>query len=53
MIMPNVTIMNFIIMMVVVTIIPNLLFFIVFHKTEEFRFVNGIVQNIIKRHKGK
>ena len=52
-IMPNVTIMNFIIMMVVVTIIPNLLFFIVFHKTEEFRFVNGIVQNIIKRHKGK
>lgn len=52
-IMPTVTIVNFIITMAVVTIIPNLLFFIVFHKTEEFRFVIGIVQNIIKNHKGK
>lgn len=50
---PNVTIVNFIIMMAIVTIIPNLLFFIVFHRTEEFRFVTGIVQNIIKSRKGK
>ena len=52
-IMPNVTIVNFIIMMAVVTIIPNLLFFIVFHRTEEFRFVAGIIQSFIKGRKSK
>ena len=52
-IMPTVTIVNFIITMAVVTIIPNLLFFIVFHRTEEFRFVAGIIQSFIKGRKSK
>lgn len=47
-IMNSVTVVSFICMMAVVATIPNIIFFLVFHRTEEFVFVASTARNIIK-----
>lgn len=48
-IMYNLTIFNFILMMVVVTLVPNILFFLFFRKTEEFLYMKNIILSRLKR----
>jgi O-antigen/teichoic acid export membrane protein len=48
-IMYNLTIFNFIIMMVVVTLVPNILFLLFFRKSEEFLYMKNIILSRLKR----
>lgn len=49
----NTTIINFAIMVVLTAIIPNLIFLIVFHKTEEFIYFKDLIINRIKNSIGE
>lgn len=40
--------LNFVIEMIVCTLIPNLIVIIIFHKNEEFNYVIGLAKNLIK-----
>lgn len=51
MIMTDITIAHFVFMLIIVVTIPNIIFFLAFHRTEEFRFVAGVVRSFVKRHK--
>jgi len=48
-IMYNLTIFNFILMIVVVTLVPNILFLLFFRKTEEFLYMKNIILSRLKR----
>jgi len=47
----TVTLIRFIIMAVIVSIIPNLLFYILFRRRDEFLYINNLFKNSIKKIK--
>ena len=47
------TICKFIMMLILDLTIPNLIFFIIFYKTEEFQYIKGIIISTIRRKKNK
>lgn len=44
-----ITVYRFLIMMLIVTIIPNVLFICIFRKSEEFQYVIGVLRQVITR----
>ncbi len=48
-VIPKITILSFIFKILFVAIVPNLLFFLVFKRTEEFQYFSAIAKRIIKR----
>ncbi len=50
-IMHNVTILNFVIMMLAVIIVPNMIFFVIFRKNEEFIYMKNIILKRVRRKK--
>ena len=49
-IMADVTVINFVYMMIVIAVVPNVIFALAFHKTEEFRYFSGIFWHVIDQH---
>lgn len=52
-IMADVTITHFIFMMIIIATIPNIVFFLAFHRTEEFGFATDIIQSFVRNYKKK
>lgn len=50
-ILENVTVLNFIVMIGLVVIIPNAIFVLVFHKSEEFIYLVAMVKKLAKRRR--
>lgn len=46
-IMANITIMNFGIMIILVAVIPNVIFMLIFHKDEEFKYLFEIIKSVV------
>ena len=49
----DITIINFIIKMIICLIVPNLIFYIIFKNTEEFKYYLDLIKNIVPHMKNK
>ena len=49
-VLAEVSLIGFIIMMIVVTLVPNLIFLLLFHKRSEFTYMINTFKRLVKRH---